>query len=331
VGTTIEFPLGPPRSTPFSSLDASVTFSTAKQLNVSVAPMLYGANNAWRIEGRNSFKERTADNVSLGTDSDPDAWPNVNYHSERIFDTFYLRTWRQLYVGVGFAYTRDLDIESADPAAGTFNQSPIYTYSVENGFNSNTQASAGGGFAILFDNRDNPNDAMRGWYASATFNQYFKGFLGGDSDWHEFAADIRTYHAFDAKKRHKIAFWTSGNFVSNGTSPYLALPTTAGDPEGRSTRGYAEGRVRGVGMVYGEVEYRQLVSRNGLIGIVTFLNAATFSDPASSQKLFDSAAVGGGAGVRLLFSKRSRANLCFDVGVGRNGSHGIYLGLNDAF
>ena len=89
--------------------------------------------------------------------------------------------------------------------------------------------------------------------------------------------------------------------------------------------------MRGDGMVYGELEYRQLVSRNGLLGVVTFLNAATFRDPATGEKLFDSMAVGGGAGLRLLFSKRSRANVCFDLGFGKNGSHGIYLGLNDAF
>jgi outer membrane protein assembly factor BamA len=184
---------------------------------------------------------------------------------------------------------------------------------------------------VQFDNRDNQNDAVRGWLIAANLRQYLDGIAGGDSRWQEAFAQIRTYRALTADKRHRLAFWTYGDFVTKGVAPYLSLPMSGGDLDERSNRGYAQGRFRGEQMVYGEIEYRGLVTRNGLIGVVSFVNAATLSNRETGEKLFHSAAVGGGAGLRVLLSKRSRANICLDAGVGRNGSRGVYFGLNDAF
>jgi hypothetical protein len=33
----------------------------------------------------------------------------------------------------------------------------------------------------------------------------------------------------------------------------------------------------------------------------------------------------------VLVNKHSRTNLCFDVGVGRQGSYGVYLAVQEAF
>jgi len=37
------------------------------------------------------------------------------------------------------------------------------------------------------------------------------------------------------------------------------------------------------------------------------------------------------AGLRLSINKRSKTNLCFDVGFGKSGSKGIYLSIQEAF
>jgi hypothetical protein len=83
-------------------------------------------------------------------------------------------------------------------------------------------------------------------------------------------------------------------------------------------------------MLYGELEYRGLLTGNGLLGLVAFANVSTLSSAEMGERLFDSAAMGGGGGLRVLLSHRSRANLCFDVGVGHR-STGFYIGVNDAF
>jgi hemolysin activation/secretion protein len=103
------------------------------------------------------------------------------------------------------------------------------------------------------------------------------------------------------------------------------------DKYGRSARGYAEGRLRGEKLLYGEVEYRTTLTGNGFLGMVAFLNTTTLSNSGSGERLFDNFAPGAGAGLRILLNKRSKTNLCFDIGVGRAGSRGVYLAVQEAF
>jgi hypothetical protein len=103
------------------------------------------------------------------------------------------------------------------------------------------------------------------------------------------------------------------------------------DTYGRMGRGYAEGRLRGERLLYGEIEYRGTLMSNGLLGMVAFLNTTTLSNSQSGERLFDHFASAGGAGVRLLINKRSKTNLCLDIGFGQKGSNGVYLAVQEAF
>ncbi len=85
-----------------------------------------------------------------------------------------------------------------------------------------------------------------------------------------------------------------GDFVTGGTAPYFDLPETSGDSYGRSARGYGEGRYRGDHLLYGEVEFRDTLTRNGLLGYVAFLNTTTIDSDAPGERLFDSFAPGAG-------------------------------------
>jgi hypothetical protein len=122
-----------------------------------------------------------------------------------------------------------------------------------------------------------------------------------------------------------------GDIVTGGTPPYFDLPETSGDAYGRSARGYAEGRYRGERLLYGEVEFRDTLTRNGLIGYVAFLNTTTIAGGAGTQHLFDAFEPAAGGGLRVLLNKKSRTNLCVDYGVGKQGSHGLYLAIQEAF
>jgi len=83
--------------------------------------------------------------------------------------------------------------------------------------------------------------------------------------------------------------------------------------------------------VYGEVEYRWTVTRNGLFGVVAFLNTETLSNEQTGEKLFDSFATGAGFGFRLMLNKRSQTNLCLDIGRGKQGSSAVYFAVQEAF
>jgi len=103
------------------------------------------------------------------------------------------------------------------------------------------------------------------------------------------------------------------------------------DTYGRSARGYQDGRYRGERLVYGEAEYRGPLMSNGLLGMVAFATVTTVSNSQTGEKLFDSLAPSAGGGLRLLLSKRSRTNLCFDLAWGKDGAKGVYLAIQDAF
>jgi hypothetical protein len=83
--------------------------------------------------------------------------------------------------------------------------------------------------------------------------------------------------------------------------------------------------------VYGEIEFRDSLTRNGLLGYVLFANTTTLAGDSSSDRLFETFAPGVGGGLRVLLNKKSRTNLCVDYGVGTQGSHGLYLAIQEAF
>ena len=81
----------------------------------------------------------------------------------------------------------------------------------------------------------------------------------------------------------------------------------------------------------GGIQFRDTLTKNGLLGYVVFLNSTTIAGISSDEHLFQSFAPGAGGGLRVLLNKRSRTNLCVDYGVGKQGSRGLYLAIQEAF
>jgi hypothetical protein len=73
------------------------------------------------------------------------------------------------------------------------------------------------------------------------------------------------------------------------------------------------------------------MTKNGLFGMVAFINTETLSNEQAEEKLFDSLASAAGFGFRFMLNKRSKTNLCFDIGFGEGGSRGVYFGVQEAF
>jgi outer membrane protein assembly factor BamA len=183
----------------------------------------------------------------------------------------------------------------------------------------------------LFDSRDGAINPSRGVYASLAYRAFFEGFLGGATSWQELSHDGRSYLRLSRDARHKLAFWLSGHLVVGGIAPYLDLPATGMDTYGRAGRGYPQGRFRGERLVYGEAEYRWMATRNGLFGMVAFLNAQTLGSDETGEGLFDAFTPGAGLGFRLMLNKRSQTNLCLDIGWGKDGSNAVYFAVQEAF
>ena len=322
---------GDPSTTRISSGIASVTISTKKQVVLNVRFDTFSEGNRWFMEGDNRFQSTSQDVYGFGTDTPSTAAVNTKYEFVRLRETILRNVARDFYIGGGFLFDSHTDVRPADTADPNWPTSPYITYSEQNGFPTSGQQSAGFSVNALLNRRDSDISARRGWMAALQYRVLFDGFLSGDSSWQELDADARAYFPLDDYGRHRLAVWAYASLVTKGVAPYFEVPTTVMDKYGRSARAYQEGRYRGEQLVYSEVEYRGPLTSNGLLGVVGFATMTTVSNNETGQQLFDSVAPSVGAGIRLLLSKRSRTNLCFDVAWGKDGASGVYMAIQDAF
>lgn len=323
---------GFPDTTRISSIVASVTGTTKEQLLVNAKINGSALNNRWHFEGDNRLYWTSQKTYGLGTATTEGGAVDQKYDYFRFYATLYRQVASHTYLGAGLLYNNHTDVRPADAAASAaWPSSPYVAYSEQHGFDPASQTSAGFSLNALFDSRDGSINPSRGLYAGLSYRAFFEGFLGGASNWQQLSYDARTYLRLTRDARHKLTFWLSGDFVTSGVAPYLDLPATGMDTYGRAGRGYAQGRFRGQDLVYGEAEYRFTVTKNGLLGLVAFLNTETFSNEQTGEKLFDSFASGAGLGLRLMLNKRSLTNLCFDVGRGKQGSNAVYFAVQEAF
>jgi outer membrane protein assembly factor BamA len=292
---------------------------------------MFARENRWRHEGDHRFQWTSLDTYGLGTSADTSVGVQANFDFFRIYQTSYYRLRPGLYAGAGVYFDNHTSVSPKAGEESGWAESPYTKYSDAHDLPLDSQTSAGTSLDLLWDNRDSFINADRGLLAKASYRTLFDGFLGGDSSWQKLNLDLRTYVSLSRDRRHKIAFWAFADLVVGGVAPFFDLPSTAGDTYGRSARGYAEGQFRGERLAYGEVEYRATLMRNGLLGMVAFLNTTTVTNLDNDEHLFDSFATAGGAGLRLLINKRSKTNLCVDFGFGKQGSRGIYLAVQEAF
>ena len=328
----VAFYRGFPETTRISSIVASATATSKAQFLVSAKFNVSSLENRWRLEADNRFFFTSQPTYGLGTATPDEAKLDMKFNHFRIFDKFHKQVHHNLFLGAGYIYNIHNNVRAPDDVdPDVFAGSPFITYSEQFGFDLDSQTSAGFSLHALVDSRDGAINPSRGWYASTSYLFHFDDFLGGDSSWQQLSYDLRTYRKLSRDGRHKLAFWTFGDLVTGGVAPYLDLPSTGGDTYARSGRGYPQGRFRGQKMLYAEAEYRRTMSKNGLFGMVAFVNTETLSNDQADEKLFDSFATGAGFGFRFMLNKRSRTNLCMDIGFGRSGSRAIYFGVQEAF
>jgi outer membrane protein assembly factor BamA len=327
VGASLARFYGPPDTTHISSLLASASVSTKGQTSITARFDGFGNGNGVHLAGDNRFQWTSQDTYGLGTSSPPDAAIGARFTHVRVFETALFEVRPNVAAGGGVNFSSHTSVRPVD-SGSAWDTAPPNAYAEAHGFDPASQTSAGASAAVEWNTRDNPINASRGWLAAATYRGFFKGLFGGDSTWQELLVDVR--HFVPVGTDRTLAFWVYSDSVVNGVAPYFDLPAIGMDTYSRTGRGYAEGRFRGDAMVYGEVEYRQALRRDRLLGLVAFANTSTYSSRDTGEHLFDAFAPAAGAGLRVLFNKRSKANLCVDFGVGRH-SHGFYMALQEAF
>lgn len=240
----------------------------------------------------------------------------------------YKEVAKDLFVGAGVAFDVRRSIEDRITPEGT--ATPYTIYNQRYGFNDGGYSTNGLLFNVQYTTRDNQNRAYKGIYADAGF-RVNQSWMGSTKNALQFTTDFRKYFSLsESRPEHVIAFWNWGSYLLSGSVPYLELPGSGRDGSFRSARGYTVTYFKGTQYNYSEVEYRFPITHNKFLSGVTFFNMQTANDELGT-KLFEVWQPGGGAGLRVLFNKATRTNLCLDYAWGKYGSRGFFLGLNEAF
>lgn len=307
--------------TRLSTVTSSVSYSQNRQFTMPVESSVWTSHNRFNLVGDWRYFDYPQSTYGLGSASLTGDEEPMAYHYLRFYETIQKEVARNLFAGFGYAIDYRWNVSHSGTASGAPSAYAAYgpaTHSVSSGF-----AASG-----LFDSRDNPITPTRGVYTAVVFRNNLRA-LGSDANWQSVVIDARTYIHPSAASNNVLAFWSYDWLVLGGRPPYLDLPSTSWDPYANTGRGYIQGRFRGARMVYVESEYRFGLTRNGLLGGVTFVNGQTYS--AAPGTRLEAVQLGYGAGLRVKLNKRSRTNIALDYGFGAQGSHGIFVNLGEAF
>lgn len=336
---------GDPANTTLSVINAGAYISTNKLSTFEFKHNAFSSQNQWNLQGTMQIGKTIAKDNGLGTGrrsfgdgelhmnnqhfpNNPNEFP-VRYVYIKMNERIYRKIAQHFYVGAGLSfnfYSHIDDDRKNIPITETHN----FRYSIQNGYPTNAYQANGVLINFQFNNRDQPNRPFRGIYADVILKEN-EIWLGSNRKAMQLKVEFRKYWSLsDTQPENVLAFWHWASYLINGSVPYLDLPGTGSDAYGRIGRAFIIGRFKGLSFVYNEAEYRFPLTANKLLSGVTFVNVESANNQRDI-KLFRYWEPGAGVGLRLLFNKYTRSNLCIDYGRGSYGSSGFFLGLNEVF
>ena len=255
----------------------------------------------------------------LGSNTTTDEADSITYNYLKIYEVGLEEVLPNLYVGIGYHLDYHFNISEINHVnkITDFKQYGLASQSVSSGISAN----------LLYDNRANNINPLKGTYANFQFRQN-STLLGSNKNWNSVLIDAREYFTLPASSKNVLALWSYNSFVF-GNAPYMDLPSVGWDSYNNTGRGYAQGRFRGKEFVYLESEYRFGITDNGLLGGVIFANEESFSEWPSN--FMGRLQPGYGFGVRIKLNKHSSTNLAIDYGFGTQQSRGFYFNLGEVF
>jgi hypothetical protein len=304
-----------------STINTSISYSQKNQIVLPMQTVLYFNNNKtifvsdWRYLNYPSYT------YGLGMNTSPSDQDLLNFEYLKLHQSVLFQVYPRVFIGGGYALDYFWDIEQENTQPG--NESDFEKYG-----SGPTSVSSGILLSLFRDTRDYPVNAYKGTYSHILFIPRFK-FMGSNTSWTSLLAEWRGYFRFPISSSNILALWSYNWLTLSGKPPYLMLPSTGWDKSFNTGRGYIQGRFRSNNMLDQEIEYRIQLSRNGLFGMVVFGNFESFSNINTWE--FESIAPAGGLGLRIKLNKYSRTNIAIDYGWGRQGSHGFFVNLGEAF
>jgi hypothetical protein len=314
------FYLGDPKTTNLSNISFYPATNFSSYYQFKVFPNLWLKNNSWNIPGKLEYSYISHDSYGLGTNTSIDSLNVINYNVFRASMSLNKEIYRYFFIGLGFAFDDFYNIEEQwdKDYPSEFKEYGLGT--------SGTAISFGPVFTILYDNRRNSINPLKGFFSTVAIRQNSKN-LGSTYQWGSLYWESRKYVSF-SNIRHRTLAMRSIYWATWGDVPYLNLPSIGYDYNGWTGRGYHRGRYRGTEMLYGEAEYRFDLTKSGLWGGVVFVTGESFKEPETKKFEYIKPTVGFGG--RLKFNKYSDSNITCDIAFGKD-SFNWYVSLNEAF
>lgn len=333
--------LGNPATTRLSTGTFTGYLTTKGIINIQLRHNVFTNNNTWNFQGNGQITKmvlldyglgptagsnaREAMSVNQYTLENSDSVFPIKFNYVRLFEKVYKKISRTLMVGAGLGIDYHFSIKDTKLNLDSGNLTPHYTYSVSNGFKPTSYWTNGFLLNIQYNTKEHPNRPQGGMYADIAF-RFNPRFLGSSESSALLMTEFRKYISLSTTNpEHVLAFWHLATYNLGGTLPYLDLPGTGTDMYNRSGRAYTIGRFRGLSYFYIESEYRFPITANKFLSGVAFLNMQTMSD-GKSRKLFQGWDPGAGMGLRILFNRNTRTNICIDYAFGLYGAKGYSLG-----
>ncbi len=178
------------------------------------------------------------------------------------------------------------------------------------------------GVVANFDNRDNIFYATEGWNVelSALTNHRY---LGSDFNFNRISLDATTYRTNSLNHTLAINAFMSFNF---GDVPFNEMAVIGGT---KRMRGFFEGRYRDnhVWMLQSEYRFPPFWWRLGAVVFGSVGSVANEVPDFFGNQIHYS----GGAGLRILLSKKERINIRLDYGINEKGEGFPYITVTEAF
>lgn len=332
--------LGERKNTSMSVFATALNYTTRGIIVGYLFHDMYTRENKWNLKGSLHVAKMVGLDYGMGIGNrlldaseeelivnNPERERYVNKYTIYGFnERVYKKLSPGLFVGAGVYFELKRNIETI-PSNSI---SPNDIYSRWNNFDPIRNNNNGLMLNVQYMTRDNPNNAYKGIYSDIVLRAN-QSWMGSSQNALQLLTDFRKYLPLSkSRPNHVLAFWYYGSYSLGGQLAYLDLPGTGKDPYARSGRGYTNGYFKGNSYVYSEVEYRFPILRNQFLSGVVFGNIQTVDDQMGTP-LFKYWQPAGGGGLRLLFNKVTRTNLCIDYAIGKFGQKGLFLGLNEAF
>lgn len=315
------FLLGDKKNTNISTVYFYPYIAFNGQYGIQLTSNIWTSQNSWNFVGEYFALNYPQNTWGLGGNSPDENETLINFKHLRFHQNAMKGILPHLAVGLGYSYDRhfNIHIDGEDLSRANENGIPVDTFNT---------VSSGITLPAIYDNRNNPINANRGWFGSATYN-FFMPALKSDNAYQSLFLDLRRYFTLPVRTSPVLAFRSYYWTITKGMAPYLDLPANRWEPaSGSASRGTQKNRYRSNAMLYFESEYRFGISKNGLWGGVLFANVLSASEFETQNFQYWHPA--GGAGVRLKLNKYSGTNVGFDFGASK-GFATVYLFIGEAF